>query len=89
MRTWVDEAAAVFARHKGITEVEASPITGSVLIHYDPDQLGGQEVVAYFNRFIRFGVDQLDTLRELPAGDRGPYIRELLESQPWVRGGGR
>lgn len=88
MRMWVQEAAQVFARHEAIEDIETNPVTGNVLIHYDADKIEGQEVVAYFNRFVRFSVDNLTVLRDLPPSDRGAYIRRVLEEQPWAPGDG-
>lgn len=87
MRGWLDSAAELIALRAGIRTVEACALTGSVLIHYDPAEIEGDEVVRYFNEFIGCGIDHLDELRALAPEERGPFLRRLAEGQPWFRPG--
>jgi hypothetical protein len=60
-----------------INEVQGNPITGKVLIHYDPDQATENDVLTFLNALFEIYLVNRQLLDDLPA-ERWPAVREKL-----------
>jgi copper chaperone CopZ len=67
------EVVATIRAIDGVTIAEANPLTGAVLVRFDPSRTGVAEIVAALEPPI--------PARPLRASERAPYLRLLASSQ--------
>ena len=66
---WTQLLCTLLKEPEGIDEVSVSPVTGTVLLHYDAALVSEREILRFVSSLSRVFVSQKDDLRRLLTND--------------------